>query len=83
MSEPGPGTPEEPQAPAVPERESGPLGVALAPTGDAGVDALMERLTDADALPTESHAEVYEDVHRGLRDTLTALDAQPGPPPPG
>jgi hypothetical protein len=25
---------------------------------------------------------VYEDVHRGLRDALTALDARPGPPVP-
>jgi hypothetical protein len=25
---------------------------------------------------------VYEDVHRGLRDALTALDARPGPPAP-
>lgn len=55
--------------------------MVLALTGDPGVDALMERLTDADALPTGSHAEVYEDVHRGLRDTLTQLDARPGPPP--
>jgi hypothetical protein len=26
--------------------------------------------------------EVYEDVHRGLRDALTALDTRPGPPAP-
>ncbi|WP_372516136.1 hypothetical protein [Streptantibioticus silvisoli] len=57
--------------------------MTLALTGDVGVDALMERLADADALPTDSHAEVYEDVHRGLRDTLTALDSRPGPPAPG
>ena len=41
------------------------------------VDALLERLADADALPTGDHIEVYEDVHRGLRDALTALDAGP------
>ncbi|MCQ4085053.1 hypothetical protein NGB36_31950 [Streptomyces sp. RB6PN25] len=56
-----------------------PLGVEVEVTGNAEVDALIERLGDADALPTESHIEVYEDVHRGLRDTLTALDARPGP----
>ncbi|MCW2873110.1 hypothetical protein [Actinacidiphila oryziradicis] len=55
---------------------SGPsaLGVVVAPTGNEEVDALIERLGDADALPTQSHIEVYEDVHRGLRDALTALD---------
>ncbi|MFC3588605.1 hypothetical protein ACFOSC_32895 [Streptantibioticus rubrisoli] len=46
------------------------------------MDALLERLADADDLPTEGHIEVYEDVHRGLRDTLTALDSRPGPPGP-
>ncbi|WP_326764820.1 hypothetical protein OG978_09785 [Streptomyces sp. NBC_01591] len=58
-----------------------PLGVARTPTGDAGVDAELERLADADHLPADGHIEVYEDVHRGLRDTLTALDARPAPAP--
>jgi hypothetical protein len=43
---------------------------------------LLDRLADADHLPAEGHVEVYEDVHRGLRDALTALDTQPGPPVP-
>ncbi|MCZ4125809.1 hypothetical protein O3X23_41695 [Streptomyces sp. H39-S7] len=51
-----------------------PLGPAPAPTGQAAVDSLMMRLSDADDLPTADHIEVYEDVHRGLRDALTALD---------
>ncbi|MFE9683467.1 hypothetical protein [Streptomyces sp. NPDC006285] len=63
----------DPAAPA-------PLYVTLTPTGDAEVDALLHRLGDADHLATDGHIEVYEDVHRGLRDTLTALDARPGPP---
>ncbi|WP_240139832.1 hypothetical protein [Streptomyces sp. MUM 178J] len=54
-----------------------PLGVARTPTGDAVIDGLLERLADADHLPAEGHLEVYEDVHRGLRDALTALDARP------
>ncbi len=62
--------------------EASPLGVEPEPTGNGRVDALLERLTDADALPTEDHLAVYEDVHRGLRDTLTALDTPPGPPGP-
>jgi hypothetical protein len=65
----------DPAAPA-------PLDVPRIPTGDAEVDALLERLGDAGHLATEGHIEVYEDVHRGLRDALTALDARPGPPAP-
>ncbi|MFD8920253.1 hypothetical protein ACFV0Y_20925 [Streptomyces sp. NPDC059569] len=56
-----------------------PLGLERIPTGDAGVDALLTRLADADHLPADGHVEVYEDVHRGLRDALTALDARPAP----
>jgi hypothetical protein len=65
----------DPAAPA-------PLAVPRTPTGNAEVDALLERLGDADHLATDGHLEVYEDVHRGLRDALTALDARPGPPAP-
>ena len=57
-------------APARPE----PLGVTVAPTGNADVDAAIDRLADAGDLPTQSHIEVYEDVHRGLRDALAGLD---------
>ncbi|APY89035.1 hypothetical protein DCW30_21660 [Streptomyces alfalfae] len=61
-----------------------PLGVERTPTGDADVDAHLARLGAADHLATDGHIEVYEDVHRGLRDALTALDARPGPlAPPG
>lgn len=63
----------EPAAPA-------PLGVRRTPTGNAGVDARLERLADADHLPADGHLEVYEDVHRGLRDALTELDARPPTP---
>ncbi|MEV5761766.1 hypothetical protein AB0L61_33960 [Streptomyces tendae] len=65
----------EPAAPA-------PLGVPRDPTGNAEVDAGLARLADADHLATDGHVEVYEDVHRGLRDALTALDTRPGPPAP-
>ncbi|MEU2228383.1 hypothetical protein [Streptomyces sp. NPDC018347] len=70
-----PGPAGDPAAPA-------PLNVPRIPTGDAGVDARLDRLADADHLATDGHVEVYEDVHRGLRDALTALDARPGPPAP-
>ncbi|GAA3369629.1 hypothetical protein GCM10020367_13090 [Streptomyces sannanensis] len=56
-----------------------PIGVERTPTGHAEVDTWIERLGDADRLTTDGHIEVYEDVHRGLRDTLTALDARPVP----
>jgi hypothetical protein len=65
----------DPAAPA-------PLGVVRTPTGNAQVDAELERLGDADHLPADGHIEVYEDVHRGLREALDALDARPGPPAP-
>jgi len=65
----------DPAAPA-------PLNVPRTPTGNADVDAQLDRLADADHLATDGHVEVYEDVHRGLRDALTALDARPGPPVP-
>ncbi|MFD9002968.1 hypothetical protein ACFV0T_18630 [Streptomyces sp. NPDC059582] len=65
----------DPAAPA-------PLDVSRTATGHPEVDALLERLGDADHLATDGHVEVYEDVHRGLRDALTALDARPGPPAP-
>lgn len=60
-----------------------PLGVGRTPTGHAGVDARLERLADADHLVADGHTEVYEDVHRGLREELTALDARPAAPGPG
>ncbi|MFF5537529.1 hypothetical protein ACFY71_34560 [Streptomyces cinerochromogenes] len=69
---------EPPYDPAAPA----PLNVPRTPTGNAEVDAQLDRLADADHLATDGHLEVYEDVHRGLRDALTALDARPGPPVP-
>ncbi|MFJ2115455.1 MULTISPECIES: hypothetical protein [unclassified Streptomyces] len=56
-----------------------PLGVERAPTGHTEVDERLARLADADHLPSDGHIEVYEDVHRGLRDALAALDARPTP----
>ncbi|MFJ4566777.1 hypothetical protein ACIP4U_24330 [Streptomyces caelestis] len=73
--EPAPAPEDDPAAPA-------PLNVPRTPTGNADVDAALDRLGDADHLATDGQVEVYEDVHRGLRDALTALDARPGPPAP-
>lgn len=86
---PGPEGEPEPQAGAGPAAEPeddpaapAPLHVPRTPTGNAEVDAQLDRLADVDHLATDGHVEVYEDVHRGLRDALTALDARPGPPAP-
>ncbi|WP_372456026.1 hypothetical protein [Streptomyces buecherae] len=62
-----------------PGEETAPLGLVRTPTGDPTVDAGLERLGDLDHLPVDGHLEVYEDVHRGLRDVLDALDQRPGP----
>jgi hypothetical protein len=51
-----------------------PLGVVVPVTGNAEVDHALGRLADADEVPVHAHTEVYEDVHRGLRDALAALD---------
>ncbi|MFE1954499.1 hypothetical protein ACFW9D_28975 [Streptomyces sp. NPDC059524] len=70
----GPEPSYEPAAPA-------PLGIGRTPTGHAEVDAQLDRLADVDHLAADGHAEVYEDVHQGLRSALTALDARPVPSP--
>ncbi|MEV6681005.1 hypothetical protein AB0N09_29690 [Streptomyces erythrochromogenes] len=77
------GAPAESAEPAEPVEPAGPaaLGVVRTPTGHAGVDAHLARLADADHLGADGHVEVYEDVHRGLREALTALDAPPVPGP--
>lgn len=71
MHEPAP-TVHEPAAPA-------PLGIERVPTGSPEVDERLAALGAVDHLPADGHLDVYEDVHRGLRDALTALDVRPGP----
>ena len=58
------------EAPGAPR----PMGIELRSTGHAPVDALLGRLADVSQLGVDAHLEVYEDVHRGLRETLSALD---------
>ncbi|MFJ3882123.1 hypothetical protein ACIPW5_32345 [Streptomyces sp. NPDC090077] len=77
-----PDEPREPVGgPAEPSAGPAPLGLVRTPTGHAAVDAHLERLADADDLAADGHVEVYEDVHRGLREALDALDATPVPGP--
>ncbi|WP_030227334.1 hypothetical protein [Streptomyces sp. NRRL WC-3626] len=75
-TEPGQAPPQDDGGPAAPA----PLNVPRTPTGHPEIDAQVRRLADADHLATDGHVEVYENVHRGLRDALTALDTRPGPP---
>ncbi|WTW94195.1 hypothetical protein OG216_12690 [Streptomycetaceae bacterium NBC_01309] len=57
------------------DAEPTPLGLdAPEPCGDASVDRAVRRLTQVDVLSTELHGEVYEDVHRELREALAGLD---------
>ncbi|MGY0063033.1 hypothetical protein ACWY4P_41945 [Streptomyces sp. LZ34] len=72
----------EPSSELARPADPAPLGVTRTPTGVAEIDAQLDRLADADHLAASGHLEVYEDVHRGLRDALTALDRRPGPPAP-
>lgn len=80
---PAPDAPQDPDGAGAADGPAGPvaLGLVRTPTGHAEVDARLERLADADGLPADGHLEVYEDVHRGLRSALTALDAPTGPRP--
>ncbi|WP_327307456.1 hypothetical protein OG730_31780 [Streptomyces sp. NBC_01298] len=79
MNEEVPDAVQDPDAgPAAPAGPAA-LGLVRTPTGHAGADAALERLADVDHLPADGHVEVYEDVHRGLRSALTALDATEGP----
>lgn len=76
-----PGEPEPADPPSFEPAAPTPLGVVRTSTGNAEVDARLARLADADHLAADGHTQVYEDVHRGLRDALTALDARPAPAP--
>lgn len=69
-----------PPVPAEPQ-EPEPLGVASVTTGNLDVDPVLARLCEVDALPTDQHLAVYEDVHAGLSATLAALDQHSDPSP--
>jgi hypothetical protein len=57
-------------------------GGQQAATGDAQVDAALDRLGELAGLPVTEHARVFDDVHRQLEDVLEELDtgqvADPG-----
>ncbi|MFR9725257.1 hypothetical protein ACL02R_18090 [Streptomyces sp. MS19] len=86
MDEPHSASPETPGAHLPPEAAEDttpddgpqPLGIGVRPTGHAPLDAHLQRLADADGIGVAGHPEVYEDVHRALRETLASLD-RPAP----
>ena len=65
----GPARPAEP-VPGPPQATADATGG----TGDAGVDAAMERLGRLDEIPVAEHVAEYDAVHRALQDALTAID---------
>ncbi|MEK9664190.1 MAG: hypothetical protein VW239_11175 [Candidatus Nanopelagicales bacterium] len=47
-----------------------PISVPVEPTGDARVDAALERLLELDESPVSEHVEVYADIHTRLTAAL-------------
>jgi hypothetical protein len=47
-----------------------PISVPVQPTGDARVDAALERLQELDQVPIEEHAEIFGDIHARLTAAL-------------
>lgn len=54
-----------------------PISVPVQPTGDARVDAALERLQELDQATIEEHAEVFADIHARLSAALGDA-GQPG-----
>ena len=46
------------------------LKPAIEQTGDARVDAALERLADTEPLPIGEQVDVFDEVHRRLQDAL-------------
>lgn len=59
-----------------------PMAIPVEPTGDARVDAALERLAELDDVPLAEHVEVFTDIHGrltgALGDTVGASDATTG-----
>lgn len=45
--------------------------LAVVQTNDSKVDAATARLNELSELPVNQHAEIFEDVHRRLQETLS------------
>ncbi|MGA1701632.1 MAG: hypothetical protein ACO4BY_10945 [Candidatus Nanopelagicales bacterium] len=51
-------------------QEGLPISVPVQPTGDARVDAALERLQELDTVPIEEHADIFRDIHARLSAAL-------------
>ena len=60
------------------EQQGLPIAVPVQPTGDARVDAALERLQELDQVPIEEHAEVFGDIHARLSAALGDASAGTG-----
>ena len=52
------------------EQQGLPIAVPVLPTGDARVDAALERLQELDQVTIDEHAEVFSDIHARLSAAL-------------
>jgi hypothetical protein len=61
-----------------------PAGPPPEPTGDARVDAALERFAELGGTPVAHHVAVFEDVHQRLQELLASADQpeEAGPPVP-
>ena len=50
--------------------------LAIVQTNDSKVDAATVRLKELSDLPVSQHADVFEDVHRRLQETLSISSSQ-------
>ncbi|MEX5296826.1 hypothetical protein QYM41_16235 [Kocuria sp. CPCC 205268] len=65
---------------ADPAHAAGTDTAALRPTGHAGVDAVLRRAGELDALPVAEHPARFEELHAAL---VAELEAEPGAVPAG
>ena len=56
-----------------------PISVPVQPSGDARVDAALERLQELDQMSIEEHAEVFTDIHARLSAALGDATSAPSP----
>lgn len=52
------------------ESLSGSAPTGSAPTGNGRIDDAIARLARIEELPVDSHPEIYDEIHTGLRDAL-------------
>lgn len=64
----------EPALRGSPPGEQSELDLGVVATGNAGVDAALAALDGLHDRPIAEHPDVFEQVHRGLRDAMTSVD---------